>query len=96
MQKLNKMNDAGKAVLADMSKHGFVVDNDILEALQKDEIAWKNFQEFPKLYQLIRIDTIQVNKKKQPDLFQRRLQKLVDNTRQNIMYGDWNDNGRLL
>ncbi|MHC1748438.1 MAG: YdeI family protein [Cellulosilyticaceae bacterium] len=43
MEKLQKMTDAGRAVLPDMSKEGFV----------------------------------------------------VDNTRQNIMYGEWNDNGRL-
>ena len=95
MEKLQKMTDAGRAVLPDMSKEGFVVDKDILEALQRDDIVWENFQAFPELYKRIRIDTIQVNKKKNPDLFLSRLQKFVDNTRQNIMYGEWNDNGRL-
>lgn len=47
------------------------------------------------LYQRVRIDTIQI-KKKQPELFQGRLQKLLDNTKAGIMYGEWNDNGRLL
>ncbi|NBH99167.1 hypothetical protein E5357_01430 [Hominisplanchenecus murintestinalis] len=47
------------------------------------------------LYQRVRIDTIQI-KKKQPELFRSRLKKLIENTRQGIMYGDWNDNGRLL
>lgn len=64
----------------------------ILEALQADKEIWENF---PPLYQRVRIDTIQI-KKKQPDLFQSRLQKLLDNTKANIMYGKWNDNGRLL
>lgn len=95
MEKLGKMTDAGRSILPDMSQHGFVVDPNILEALQKDDIAWKNFQTFPELYQRIRIDTIQTYKK-QPDLFQSRLEKLIDNTRQNIMYGDWNNYGRLL
>ena len=35
-------------------------------------------------------------KKKQPELFQSRLQKLLDNTKAGVMYGEWNDNGRLL
>ena len=56
---------------------------------------WDNFQKFPSLYQRVRIDTIQI-KKKQPELFQSRLQKLLDNTKVGIMYGVWNDNGRLL
>ncbi|MEJ8759301.1 hypothetical protein [Enterocloster sp. HCN-30185] len=42
----------------------------------------------------MRIDTIQI-KKKQPELFQSRLQKLLDNTKAGGMYGEWNDNGRL-
>lgn len=53
-----------------------------------------NFQRFPSLYQRVRIDTIQI-KKKQPVLFQSRLQKLLDNTKSGIMYGEWEDNGRL-
>ena len=67
----------------------------ILSALQADEEIWENFQKFPPLYQRVRIDTIQI-KKKQPELFQSRLQKLLENTKAGVMYGDWNDNGRLI
>ena len=28
--------------------------------------------------------------------FQKRLEKLLENTKKNIMYGEWNDDGRLL
>lgn len=89
------MTDAGKAVLPDMSEQGFVIDKIVLEALQADTEVWENFQKFPPLYQRVRIDTIQI-KKKQPELFKSRLQKLLDNTKANVMYGEWNDNGRLL
>lgn len=95
MEKLGRMTDAGRAVLPDMSAAGFVIDADILKALKSDSRVWDNFLKFPPLYQRVRIDTIQI-KKKQPDLFQSRLQKLIDNTRQGNMYGEWNDNGRLL
>lgn len=95
MEKLGRMTDAGRAVLPDMSASGFVMDADILKALKSDNEVWENFLKFPPLYQRVRIDTIQI-KKKQPDLFQSRLQKLIDNTKQGIMYGEWNDNGRLL
>lgn len=93
MEKLGKMTQAGKKVLPDMSEKGFNID--ILEALKKDEIVWANFHKFPSLYQRVRIDTIQI-KKKNPQLFQKRLEKLIENTKKGIMYGEWNDNGRLL
>lgn len=72
----------------------------LLPATNRDELRqWlsenHNFQSFPPLYQRVRVDTIQI-KKKQPDLFKSRLQKLLDNTKAGIMYGEWNDNGRLL
>lgn len=95
MERLGRMTDAGRAVLPDMSEKGFVIDSAILEALQSDMEIWNNFQKFPSLYQRVRIDTIQI-KKKQPELFQSRLQKLLDNTKAGIMYGKRNDNGRLL
>lgn len=95
MEKLGRMTDAGRAMLPDMSPAGFIIDNDILQALQADDVVWKNFCAFPALYQRVRIDTIQI-KKKQPQLFQSRLQKLIDNTKKGVMYGEWNDNGRLL
>lgn len=63
--------------------------------MQADTEIWMNFQGFPPLYQRVRIDTIQI-KKKQPELFKSRLQKLLDNTKNNVMYGEWNDNGRLI
>ena len=95
MERLGRMTDAGRAVLPDMSENGFVIDEVILAALQEDVEVWENFQSFPLLYQRVRIDTIQI-KKKQPELFRSRLQKLLDNTKEGIMYGEWNDNGRLL
>lgn len=95
MEKLGRMTDAGRAVLPDMSAAGFVIDAEILKALKADKEVWRNFLNFPALYQRVRIDTIQI-KKKQPALYQSRLQKLVDNTKKGIMYGEWNDNGRLI
>lgn len=94
MEKLGMMTDAGRAVLPDMTEKGFSIDNDILEALRSDPEIWENFRNFPPLYQRVRIDTIQI-KKKQPELFKSRLKKLLANTKSNIMYGEWNDNGRL-
>ena len=95
MEKLGKMTQAGKKVLPDMSEKGFNIDNRYIRSIEKDEMVWANFHKFPSLYQRVRIDTIQI-KKKNPQLFQKRLEKLIENTKKGIMYGEWNDNGRLL
>lgn len=76
MERLGLMTDAGKAVLPDMSQSGFVVDKDIMQALQSDSEVWENFQKFPPLYQRVRIDTIQI-KKNQPRVFNARLAKFI-------------------
>lgn len=95
MERLGLMTDAGRAVLPEMSPDSFTIDNDILQRLQSDPVVWKNFCRFPELYKRIRIDTIQV-KRNDPDVFQKRLQKFIENTRKGLLYGEWNDNGRLL
>ena len=95
LEKLGLMTDAGRAVLPDMSEVGFVILPEILEALQTDPALWDNFQKLPALYKRVRIDTIQI-KKNQPALFKSRLEKFVKNTKAGLLYGDWNDNGRLL
>ena len=84
MERLGRMTDAGRAMLPDMSEQGFVIDGAVLEALQADPEIWEKFQKFPPLYQRVRIDTIQI-KRKQPELFKSRLQKLLDNTKANVM-----------
>lgn len=96
LERLGKMTDAGRAVLPDMSPEGFRIDREVLAALREDDAVWRNFQHFPPLYCRVRIDMIQINKqRKRPQVFERRLQKFIDNTRLGILYGEWNDNGRL-
>lgn len=95
MERLGVMTDAGRAVLPDMTDKGFVIDNDVMKELKLDPVVWHNFCRLPELYKRVRIDTIQI-KKRQPDLFRKRLDKFIENTRNGVMYGEWNDNGRLL
>lgn len=96
MERLGLMTDAGRAVLPDMSDRGFQIDGEILQALQSDSVVWDNFCRLPDLYRRIRIDTIQINKKRRPEVFKSRLGKFIQNTRAGVLYGEWNDNGRLL
>lgn len=96
LEKLGLMTDAGRSVLPDMSENGFVIDSEIYQAFQDNPEAWKNFQSFPELYQRVRIDSIQRDKKKDREVFDKRLKKLIDQSQAGKMFGDWNDYGRLL
>ena len=96
LERLGKMTHAGRAVLPDLSPASFSIDSDVLSALQSEEVVWRNFLDFPPLYRRVRIDTIQANKHKRPQMYEHRLKKFIDNTRLGVMYGEWNDNGRLL
>lgn len=95
LEKLGLMSDAGRMVLPDMDHKAFKIDAVIEQRLQEDKQVYTNFMAFPALYQKIRIDTIQ-SVKNQPELFKSRLDKFITNTKENKMYGQWHDHGRLL
>lgn len=92
LERLGLMTDAGRAVLPNME---FKIDDDILVALKSDDIVWQNFMAFPPLYVRVRVDNIQNMRKRDGEAYRRRLQKFIDNTRNGVMYGEWNDDGRL-
>ncbi|MFJ7744524.1 YdeI family protein [Peribacillus sp. NPDC097295] len=95
LEKLGLMRDEGRKVLPDMDQDSFKIDKVIEQKLKEEEQVYENFKAFSPLYKRVRIDTIQSNKN-QPELFKRRLDKFLSNTRDNKMYGQWHDNGRLL
>lgn len=95
LERLGLMQDAGRKVLPDMNPEAFVVDAEIEERLTADRQVHDHFTAFPLLYQRVRIDTIQ-SVKRQPALFQSRLDKFIQHTKANQLYGQWHDNGRLL
>jgi len=94
LEKLGFMGDEGRKVLPDMDQNSFRIDKEIEQRLKEDKQAYENFMAFPDLYKRVRIDTIQ-SMKNQPELFKSRLDKFIANTRENKMYGQWNDHGRL-
>ena len=96
LEKLGLMTDAGRAVLPDMSEKSFVIDFEIMSAFNANPDAWKNFNNFPALYQRVRIDSIQRDKKKDRAVFEKRIKKLIEQSAHGKMFGDWNDYGRLL
>lgn len=95
LDKLGLMKEEGRSVLPDMRTEAFTIDEEIAVRLKEDAEVYHNFLNFPELYQRIRIDTIQSNRH-DPDLYHKRLDKFIDNTKENKMYGQWHDNGRLI
>ncbi|WP_147803310.1 YdeI/OmpD-associated family protein [Alkalicoccus halolimnae] len=95
LDKLGLMKEEGLAILPDMRDESFTIDKHIENRLKEDAQLYKNFMKFPELYRRIRIDTIQ-SYRKEPDIYNKRLEKFIENTRNNKMYGQWNDNGRLI
>lgn len=81
--------------LPDMRPESFTIDKDIESRLKEEEQLYQNFIHFPELYRRIRIDTIQ-SYRNEPDTFNKRLKKFIEHTRENNMYDQWNDNGRLI
>lgn len=95
LEKLGLMTNEGRRVLPDMDYDSFKIDPVIEQRLKEEQQAYEHFSAFPPLYQRVRIDTIQ-SVKNEPELFRIRLDKLILNTKQNKMYGQWHDHGRLL
>jgi len=95
LEKLGLMSDEGRKVLPDMDPCSFLINRAIEQRLKEEQQVYENFLAFPALYKRVRIDTIQSNKH-QPELFKRKLDKFIANTKENKMYGQWHDHGRLL
>lgn len=92
LEKLGLMRESGRAVLPNLQS--FVIDEEVMQELSKDPLVLKNFNTFPELYKRVRIDNIQ-SYKKQKEVYEQRLQKFIQKTRNGEMYGDWNDGGLL-
>lgn len=75
---------------------GQKIDADIMRAFHENPVAWENFCLMPELYRRVRIDTIQRDKHKDFELFNKRVNRLILNSVKGQLFGDWNDYGRLL
>ncbi|RJE86149.1 thymidylate synthase [Paenibacillus sp. 1011MAR3C5] len=95
LERLGLMRDEGRRVLPDMDPESFQIDRAIEQRLKEDKQVYENFMAFPTLYQRVRLDTIQ-SIQHDSALFESRLDKLITNTRDNKMYGQWHDHGRLI
>ena len=67
----------------------FVFPEDIINAIRKDEVAWRNYQTFTDSYKRIRVAYINAARKR-PLEFEKRLSNFINKTRENkliIGYG---------
>lgn len=80
------MTEAGLAVLPDLDVAAFMIAPDILAALQSEPDIWANFQNFPAMYQRIRISYIEETRR-QPAVFATRLENFLNKTRANKQFG---------
>ena len=80
------MTPAGMEKILGRMNEQFVLPPDIIAALKRDPVAWKNFQRFPKWYQRIRIGWLDASRDG-PEIFQARLRYFLKMTAQNKRYG---------
>ncbi len=95
LEKIGMMTDMGRSVLPPMGVRSFRVDPDIETAL-KNARCWSKFKSFPPLYQRIRAYNVAFYKKRDPAMYEQTLSRLIAETKQGRMFGEWNDYGRLL
>ena len=95
LEKLGLMTDAGRAVLPPMGPRSFRIDPEIESALKKARV-WTKFRSFHPLYQRVRAYNIAFYRKRLPEMYEKGLARLIEETGNNRMYGEWNDYGRLL
>lgn len=98
LEKLGLMTAEGRKRLPDMSESSFEIHPIVMQELEKDPAVYRNFLGFPTLYRRVRIDTIQseLTRYNHPDIFEKRLARFIENTKMGRLYGNWNDDGRLL
>lgn len=86
------MTPAGLRVAPDLAIEAFSIPREVRAALEADPGAWRNFQAFPPLYQRVRVSYV-AEARKTPTEYERRLRNLVERTRRNEMFGNWDDAG---
>ncbi len=64
----------------------FDIPKDILKAIQKDDIVWKNFNRFPQHYKRVRVGWINAARSR-PEIFKTRLNYFIKMTGKDKMYG---------
>ena len=68
--------------IINMINKPYVFPKDIMKAIQKDEVAWNNYQNFTDSYKRIRVSYIDAARKRKAE-FKKRLNSFIKKTREN-------------
>ncbi len=93
--RLGRMTPQGKAVLPAMGRGSFRMDPEVMAEMKKTR-CWTKFRSFPPLYQRIRSSNVAFYRKRSPEMYEKALRHLIEETKKGRMFGEWNDYGRLL
>jgi uncharacterized protein YdeI (YjbR/CyaY-like superfamily) len=91
---LGKMSEEGYKTLPNLDISLFKINKDVMNAIRKDKEVLSNFNKFPELYKRVRISYIQEYEPGTEE-FNKRLSNLINKTKENKLFGNWNDNGKL-
>ncbi len=83
---LKKVRREVVATLTGVSAEKFTIPTDILEAIKRNPVAWKNFRSFSSSYKRIRIGFIDGSRKR-PAEFAKRLRYFIKMTERNKQFG---------
>lgn len=92
--KFGLMTEKGIKVCPSLELKDFKTDKEIEEILKKNK-CFKLFKSFPLLYQRIRISNLIFYKNKDKSIFEKGLKHLIEETKKNHMFGNWDDYGKL-
>jgi uncharacterized protein YdeI (YjbR/CyaY-like superfamily) len=93
--KLGLMEEDGYKVLPDLDINSFKIDPELINIL-KNEGIYEIFMSFHPLYIRVRAYNITFYKNKNKELYAKALAHFIKETKNNKMYGLWNDYNRLL
>ena len=75
-----------RETLGDLADEEFIISDDILAEIKRNQQAWKNFQKFSDSYKRIRIGFIE-GARKRPAEFRKRLAHFIKMTEKNKQFG---------
>ena len=82
MDKQEMIHPKIRKSVKDIIRKRFFYPKDIIDALRKDKLVWKNYKAFSEPYKRIRIAYIDAARKR-PEEFEKRLENFIKKTRQN-------------
>jgi uncharacterized protein YdeI (YjbR/CyaY-like superfamily) len=85
-----KMTEGGQRTLPNLNDLAIRVPPDVRQRLAAAG-AWEHFQQFPPLYQRVRLGYVEEVRNRDPQAFEKRLAHLVKRSAKNQLFGNWDD-----